>query len=258
MTLPLFLRPLAAALAISSALLFAVPAGAKPWSIEVENSLEVNTNLMQQLGGEPDVAFRNRAAFSYAPVADGENSALFSVQAINQRYAFNSEFNSTLLIGSAVASRRLFDNWFGYGGYQGIYRQADAIGGVNRQDNDLFGGLVVYHVLAPTRLAFHGYQYDFLRAEVREARYQGHSIYASWRDYATERWANTLSGRTQLRMFHETNILEWRNYLIFESDYRFTDWFGLRGEVIAMNATSSQPLYSFWSVNVGAFTRFVF
>lgn len=247
-----------AAIACAIAVLLSGPAEAKPWSIEVENSVELNTNLMQQAGGAPDFALRNRAAFSYAPLADGENSALFSLQALDQRYLFNPAFNSTLLIGSAVASRRLFDNWFCYAGYQGLYRQANAIGGVNRTDHDAFGGIVVYRQLAPTQLAFHGYQYDLMRAEVTEQRYQGHSIYASWRDFTAPRWTNTLSGRTQLRMFYETNILEWRNYLILESDYRFTDWFGLRGEVIAMNATSSLPIYSFWSLNFGTFTHFVF
>ena len=116
-------RPLWAAIALAFPVLAAIgarPALAAPknWSIEYEPSIEATTNLQQQAGGTPDLVFRNNVEFSYFPAADADNSALFRIQALNSRFRFNPDFDSTFVIATALASRRVVDSMFGYGGYQ--------------------------------------------------------------------------------------------------------------------------------------------
>lgn len=261
-------RPLWAAIALAFPVLAAVgarPAEAAPapaaekfknWSIEYEPSIEATTNLQQQAGGTPDLVLRNNVEFSYFPAADADNSALFRIQALNSRFRYNPDFDSTFVIATALASRRVVDSMFGYGGYQFLYKQGEGPGSTNRQDSDVFGGVVVYRPLSPTSLVFHGYQFDFMRAAVRETSYQGHSAYLTFRDLTAERWTNTLSGRTQLRLYDQTGDLEWRNQFTGESAYRLYDWWSLVAEAIYLNSTSSQAGYTFSGWNLGLFSRF--
>lgn len=231
-------------------------AAAKNWAIEYEPSIEATTNLQQQAGGTPDLVLRNNLEFSYFPAADADNSALFRVQALNSRFRFNPDFDSTFLIATALASRRVVDSVFAYGGYQFLYKQGDSPGATNRQDSDVFGGVVVYRPLSASSLLFHGYQFDFMRAAVRETSYQGHSAYVSVRDLTAERWTNTLSARTQLRLYDQIGDLEWRNQLTGESSYRLNGWWSLVAEAIYLNSTSSQPGFTFSGWNLGLFSRF--
>ena len=233
-------------------------AATKNWSIEYEPSLEATTNLQQQAAGTPDLVLRNNLEFSYFPAADADNSALFRVQALNSRFRYNPDFDSTFVIATALASRRVVDAMFGYGGYQFLFKQGDSPAATNRQDNDVFGGLVVYRPLNATSLVFHGYQFDFMRAAVRETSYQGHSAYMSFRDLTAERWVNTLSARTQLRLYDQVGHLEWRNQLTGESAYRLNSWWSLVAEAIYINSTSSQPGFTFSGWNLGLFSRFTF
>ncbi len=149
----------------------------KNWAIEYEPSIEATNNLQQQAGGTPDFVLRNNVEISYFPAADADNSALFRLQALNSRFRFNNDFDSTFVIGTALASRRLYDSLFGYGGAQFLYKQGDGPGSTTRQDNDAFCGAVVYRTISDSALGFHGYQFDFLRAAVKETAYQGHSVY---------------------------------------------------------------------------------
>ena len=253
-------RALAGGLALASLLvaLGACPAeaNAKNWSIEYEPSIEYNTNLQQQAAGLPDLVLRNNVEFSYFPAADADNSALFRIQALNSRFRLNPDFDSTFVIATALASRRVVDATFAYGGYQFLYKQGDSPAATNRQDSDVFGGVVTYRPLTPASLFFHGYQFDFMRAAVRETAYQGHSGYASFRDLTTDRWTNTLAARTQLRLYDLVGELEWRNQLTVESAYRMNGWWSLVAEAIYINATSSQPGYTFSGWNLGLFSRF--
>lgn len=228
----------------------------KNWAIEYEPSIEATTNLQQQAGGTPDLVLRNNLEMSYFPAADADNSALFRLQALNSRFRFNSDFDSTFIIGTALASRRIYDSTFAYGGYQLLYKQGDGPGSTTRQDNDAFGGAVVYRPLSDTALIFHGYQFDFLRAAVKETGYQGHSAYITFRDLTAARWSNTLSVRTQLRLYDNIGELEWRNQVNGESAYKIADWWSLVAEAIYVNATSSQPGFTFSGWNVGLYSRF--
>lgn len=231
-------------------------AAAKNWSIEYEPSLEATTNIQQQAGGTPDFMLRNNVEFSYFPAADADNSALFRIQALNSRFRLNPDFDSTFVIATALASRRVVDATFAYGGYQFLYKQGDSPASTNRQDSDVFGGVVVYRPLTSTSLLFHGYQFDFMRAAVRETAYQGHSAYASFRDLTTDRWTNTMAARTQLRLYDQIGDLEWRNQLTGETAYRMNDWWSLVAEAIYINSTSSASGYTFSSWNLGLFSRF--
>lgn len=248
-----------AALAIGSVLTLAEPAAAapdKPWAINYESSIEGTTNLHQQSAGTADWAFRNSLEFSYYPAADADNTALFRLQALNQRYRFNPDFDSTYLIATALASRRLVNSMFGYGGYQFLYKQSDTPTNLSQKDNDLFGGLVVYKPLSARTLVFHGYQYDFLRAAVSETSYQGHSFYVTVRDLTADRWTNSASFRSQWRLFDTISEMEWRNFVTLESVYRVYDWWSLSGEVIYLTNSASRSDFSFQGWNFGIFTRF--
>jgi hypothetical protein len=231
-------------------------AAAKNWAIEYEPSIEATNNLQQQAGGTPDMVLRNNLAISYFPAADADNSALFRLQALNSRFRFNPDFDSTFFIGTALASRRLYDSVFTYGGYQFLNKQGDAPGSTTRFDNDLFGGAVVYKPLSDTALVFHGYQFDLLRAAVEETGYQGHSVYLTFRDLTLPRWTNSVSVRTQLRLYDRIGELEWRNQLNGETAYRVTDWWSLVAEGIYVNATSSQQAFTFSGWNLGVYSRF--
>lgn len=253
------------ALAVAGVLTGAPPAAAsKPWAIELETSLEATSNIQQlnpaQAGTSLADAFaRTSLEFSYFPLADGENSAALRLQALDQRFYYNPDFNSTFLIGTALGSRRLWNGAFGYGGYQLLLKQANATAGavgLSRRDQVFFTGAVSYKPLGQARLAFHGYQLDVLRAEVVETSYQGHSIYATLRDLTAPGWTNSLSLRSQLRLFDRVGALDWRNFAIAESEYRFTDWFSLRGEVIFLNSTASRQELTFQSWNTAVFSRF--
>jgi hypothetical protein len=228
----------------------------KNWAIDYESSLEGTNNLEQRAAGNYDLTWRNAVEFSYFPAADADNSALFRVQALNQRYLYNYNFNSTYFIATALASRRIYDGLFGYGGYQLLYKQADSADGTSQQDNDIFGGVVQYLPIGPSNLVFHGYQFDFLRAAVHETSYQGHSVYATYRNLTSDRWTNTLGVRTQLREFDTIGQLEWRNQLTAESDYRLFGWWTLEAEAIYINSTTTIPGFSFNGWNVGLFSRF--
>ena len=253
-------RPARCLLALApwaASLLAPAPAmAAKNWAIEYEPSIEATSNLQQQAGGTTDFVLRNNLEISYFPAADADNSALFRLQALNSRFRFNQDFDSTFVIGTALASRRLYDSLFAYGGAQFIYKQGLVTGSTDRQDSNAFGGAVVYRPLSDTALAFHGYQFDFLRAAVKETAYQGHSVYVTYRDLTAPRWTNTLSARTQLRLYDYINALEWRNQLNAESSYRVLDWWSLVAEAIYINATSSQPDYTLTGWNVGLYSRF--
>src|SRR4051812_3134767 len=159
----------------------------KNWSLEYESSLEATNNLEQRANGNADGIWRNNVEFSYFPAADADNSALFKVQALNQRYRYNPDFNSTYFIGTALGSRRVQGGMFGYGGGQVTYKQANASGGDNATDTDLFGGAVNYLPLTPNGLVFHGYQFDFLRAAVSQTSYQGHSVFVTYRHLTADR-----------------------------------------------------------------------
>ncbi|MNT39217.1 hypothetical protein D3C72_1754450 [compost metagenome] len=50
--------------------------------------------------------------------------------------------------------------------------------------------------------------------------------------------------------------LEWRNLVIAESTYRFTDWFSLRGEAIYLFSTASRKELNYNGWNVGVFSQF--
>lgn len=245
---------LAAALVLGCAL----PAHAegKNWSIEYDSSLEATNNLEQRTVGNADATWRNNLEFSYFPAADSDNSALFKVQALDQRYLYNPDFNSTFFIATALASRRVQDSLFGYGGYQLIYKQANTAEGTSRQDNDIFAGAVQYLPIGQNILVFHGYQFDFLRAAVNETSYGGHSVFATFRHLTTDRWTNTANARSQLRLFDTIGQIEWRNQLIMDSDYKLLDWWTLEGEVIYINSTSTIPGFSFSGWNIGIFSRF--
>lgn len=248
-----------AALAIGCGLALAEPAAAAPdkaWAIDYESSLEGTTNLQQQAGGTSDFVFRNSLEFSYYPAASSDNSALFRIQALNQRYRFNPDFDSTFLIATALASHRLINSMFGYGGYQFLYKQSDTPSNLSQMDSDLFGGLVVYRPLSARTLVFHGYQFDYLRAAVAETSYQGHSAYVTLRDLTTERWINSASFRSQWRLFDTIGELEWRNFLTGESIYRMNDWWSLSAEVIFLTNSASRSDFSFNGWNFGVFTRF--
>lgn len=254
-------RPLGrAALALALWLALGAPAQAameRPWNIQYNSSLEATTNLQQIDGGTPDFALRNSLEFSYYPTSESDNSTLFRLQALNSRYVYNPEYNSTILVATALASRRLVNNTYGFGGYQFIFKQADAPSNISRQDNDLFLGAVNYSVLSPTRVVSHGYQFDFLRAAVPTYSYQGHSGFLTWREVMTDRWVNSASLRTQWRLYDVLGALEWRNLAIAESSYAFTSWFRLRGEVIFVNASASRQDLTFNGWNFGVFSQFV-
>jgi hypothetical protein len=250
---------LAGTLAAGAPLLWQAPAIAamdKPWTIEYRSSLETTTNLQQQAGGVLDLALRNSLEFSYYPSADNDNSALFRLQALNSRYRFNPEFDSTFLVGTALASRRLINSTFGYGGYQLLFKQSNSATPVSRTDNDAFGGVVVYKALTPTTLVSHGYQFDFLRAAVAETSYQGHSVYVTGRQVFTDRWSATANLRSQWRIYDVLNALEWRNFVVTDTTYRMNDWWSLRGEVIYLFSTASRPELNFNGWNIGLFTQF--
>lgn len=249
----------AACLLATAAPAWAAPA--KPWAVDYQTSVEGTSNLQQQRGGLADLILRNSLEFSYTPLSDADNSALLRVQALNQRYYFNWEYNSTFLIGTALASRRLFDSTFGYVGYQLLYKDANSATLVSQTDQDVFAGAVFYRPLGPTRLLFHGYQVDFLRAAVTSTSYQGHSLYVTYRDVTTERWTNSLSYRSQWRIFDADPAeawrnLEWRNFLIGESSYRLTDWWSLRAEAIYLHNIAAREDLGFGAWNFGLFTRF--
>lgn len=237
--------------------LASAPAAAAPknWAVQYESSLEATNNLEQRAAGNPDWAFRNSVEFSYFPAADADNSALFRLQALNQRYLFKPDYDSTFVIGTALASRRIVQSLFGYGGYQLLYKQADTAG-VSRQDNVVFGGAVQYLPLSNTTLVFHGYQFDYLRAAVEDASYQGHSLYATYRDLTTDRWTNSIGARSQIRLFYTLGGMEWRNQLNLDSEYRLFDWWSLDGQVILLNSTNTLPGFSFTGWNVALFSRF--
>jgi hypothetical protein len=246
------------ALTLLSGLLAGAPAAAadKPWSIQFNSSVEGTSNLQQQFGGTTDLALRNSLEFSYYPVSTGDNSALFRLQALNSRYLFNPDYDSTFLIATALASRRVFGSTYGYGGYQFLFKQSNTASNITRQDGDLFGGLVAYRALGPARLIFHGYQFDYLSAAVPETTYQGHSAYVTWREGTTDRWIQSASFRSQWRIFPVLGALEWRNLVIAESTYRFTDWFSLRGEAIYLFSTASRRELNYNGWNVGVFSQF--
>lgn len=250
--IPMLVLPLAVGMATAG------PAWAdgKNWSIDYESSVEGTNNLEQSRVGNADLTWRNNLELSYFPAADADNSALFKIQALNQRYAFNPAFNSTYFIGTALASRRIYDSMFGYGGDQLLYKQANTNDGTSRQDNDLFGGLVQYLPIGSNILVFHGYQYDFLRAAVSETSYQGHSLYATCRHYSTERWTNSVNLRSQLRWYDVIGQMDWRNELTLESDYQLLSWWTLEGQAIYVNSTSTILDYNFGAWNVGVFSRF--
>jgi hypothetical protein len=254
-----FAAGLTGLLSLVIALGAAAPARAaevKPWTAQYESSLEATTNLQQQAHGTPDVMWRNSLELSYYPATDADNSALFRLQALNSRYWFNPDYNSTYLIANALTSRRLFDSVYGYGGYQAILKQADAVSGTTQRDNDFFAGAVVYTPLGASRLIFHGYQFDYLRAGVNEASYQGHSLYVTLRDLTTDRWVNSLSLRSQVRDFDTISELEWRNFASFESVYHLTSWWSVEGDVIYLTSLASRRDYSFSGFNFGLFSRF--
>lgn len=202
--------------------------------------------------------WRNSLELSYYPTSDADNSALFRLQALNQRYYFNPDYDSTFLVGTALASRRLVNSVFGYGGYQYLYKQSDTLSAITRHDGDLFLGAVAYHPIGASRLVLHGYQFDFLRAAVPDTSYQGYSLYATLRDVTTERWVNSLSYRSQWRNFDVTGGLEWRNLLIGESSYRLLDWWSVEGEVIYLAAAASRKELSFTGWNFALFSVFSF
>lgn len=237
----------------------AAPAdAAKPWSIEYESSVEATDNLQQQANGTPDLAFRNNLQFSYYPSADNNSAALFRLQVLNQRYYYNPDYDSTYLIATGLASRRLYKSLFGYGGYQFLFKQADQVDSTARKDNDLFGGLVYYTPLSPTMLIFHGYQFDYLRADVVSTSYQGHSLYLTWRDLLTDRLTTEVSVRSQLRLFDTIGELEWRNFVSLDASYQLTPWWSLESEALYMNSTSAEPDFNFGAWIVDVYTRFYY
>jgi hypothetical protein len=147
---------------------------------------------------------------------------------------------------------------YAYGGYQLLYKQGTRPGTTTRLDGDAFGGVVAYWPLAEWLLLFHGYQGDLLRAAVQETGYIGHSVYVTARMVTTPAWTQTVSLRSQLRLYDAIGEMEWRNQLTGESAYRFTDWFSLVLEGFVVNTTASQPSFSFLGSNVGLFSRFTF
>lgn len=230
--------------------------GGKNWSIDYETSLEGTTNLQQQTAGGADFVLRNSLELSYFPAADADNSALFRIQALNQRYRLNPDYDSTFLVGTALASRRIVDSIFGYGGYQLILKQSNAPSNISRQDNDIFAGIVQYKPLSPSQLVFHGYQLDYLRAAVSETSYMGHSAYLTYRDLTTDRWSNSVSARMQLRLYDTIGEIDFRNQLTAESSYRVMDWWSIQAEAFYVNSTSTNPGFSFNALNFGLFSRF--
>lgn len=251
---------LAACGLVAAAVFSAGPAQAetKNWWLRVEPSLESTTNLQQQAGGTPDWVLRNNIDFSYTPWADGDRSMLLRLQALSSRYQFNPDYDATFFSGTGLGSARLWGPVYGYGGYQLLYKQGDRPGTVNRLDGDVFGGVVAYTPLNSTSLLFHGYQVDALRAAVTDTSYFGHSVYATVRNLTLPAWINSLSVRSQLRMYDTIGELEWRNQLTLESVYRVNDWLNLVAEGFVVNSTASQPNYSFLGSNVGLFTRMIF
>lgn len=241
-------------------ILMAGPAHAetKNWWLRVEPSLESTTNLQQQAGGTPDWVLRNNVDFSYTPWSDADRSLLLRFQALSSRYQFNPDYDATFVSGTGLGSSRLWGNVYGYGGYQLLYKQGDRPGTVNRLDGDVFGGMVAYTPLNATSLFFHGYQADVLRAAVTDTSYLGHSWYATVRNLTLPAWINSLSVRSQMRMYDTIGELEWRNQVTLESVYRVTDWFNLVAEGFIVNSTASQPNYSFLGSNVGLFSRMIF
>ncbi|HEY9721310.1 MAG TPA: hypothetical protein V6D47_04805 [Oscillatoriaceae cyanobacterium] len=237
----------------------AAPAlAAKPWSIEYESSVEATNNLQQQANGTPDLAFRNNLQFSYYPTADNNSAALFRLQVLDQRYKFNPDYDSTYLIATGLASRRLYQSLFGYGGYQFLYKQADQLDTSARKDNDLFGGLVFYTPLSRSMLIFHGYQFDYLRADDVTTSYQGHSLYLTWRDLLTDRLTTEVSVRSQLRLFDTIGELEWRNFLSLDASYQLQSWWSLESEALYMNSTASRADFNFNAWIVDVYTRFTY
>lgn len=233
-------------------------ASSKSWVVRFEPSLESTTNLQQQAGGTPDWVMRNNLDVAWTAWSDNDRSVLVRAQALNSRYHFNPDFDATFLSGTSLASARLWGPLYGYAGVQMLYKQGERPGSTNRLDGDAFGGAVAYFPLGENSLFFHGYQFDALRAAVRETSYLGHSVYLTLRDVTLPRWTNTLSLRSQLRMYDQIGELEWRNQFTAESAVRLTDWFSLVLEGFVINATASQPDYSFLGSNVGLFSRFVF
>lgn len=241
-------------------LLVSEPAHAegKNWWLRVEPSFESTTNLQQQAGGTPDWVARNNVDFSFTPWADEGRSFLLRVQALSSRYRFNPEYDATFVSGTGLGSARLWGSLYGYGGYQLLYKQGDRPNAANRLDGDLFSGVVTYTPLNASNLAFHGYQVDVLRAAVQDTSYVGHSVYTTLRNLTLPGWVNSVSFRSQLRLYDTIGELEWRNQLTLESAYRLTDWLSLVFEGFVVNSTASQPNFSFLGSNVGLFTRMVF
>lgn len=229
-------------------------AATKDWVLRYEPSLEYSTNLQQQAGGTPDLVGRNNVDLSWTPWSTAERSVLLRAQALTSRFQFNPEYNATFLTGTGIGSMRLAGPIFGYTGYQLLLKA----GGVNRLDGDLFGGLVAYWPLAETWLLFHGYQADVLRAAVVQTGYVGHSIFLTARMVTTPAWTNSLSLRSQIRLYDAIGEIEWRNQLTAESVYRVNDWFSLVGEAFLVNAVASDPVFTFSGSNVGLFSRFTY
>lgn len=244
-------------MALPLALGLALPAEAvaKNWAVDYTTSLEGTNNIQQQSLGSGDLAWRNQLELSYFPAADADNSALFRAAVLNSRFRMNPDFNSTFILGTALASRRLYGASFGYGGYQLIYKQGDAPSAVNRADNDLFGGFVTYHPINDEALVFHGYQFDFLRAAVNEASYQGHSAYAAFKHQSGPRWSNQATLRGQLRLMDGIGEMDLRALALLESSYRVTDWWALEAQAILTNSTSTVPGGPFAGWNLGLFSR---
>jgi hypothetical protein len=229
----------------------------KNWSIDWRSSLEQTTNLAQQENGEMDQAWRNSLELSYFPINDSENSALFRIQGLNQRYRFNQDFASTFLIATATASRKIIDNTYLYGGDQYLYKQADIGNGSapTRQDNDLFFGAVNYQFWPLGLTSYVGYQYDFLRAAVAQASYQGQAAYITFRHRTFEKVINTASYRSQWRFFDNVSANQWRNIVTVESSYQWASYGYLDMEVFYQNAWDNRPEFSFNGWNFAIFNR---
>jgi hypothetical protein len=233
-------------------------AQARPWVFRYEPSLESTTNLQQQAGGTPDLVLRNHLDMSWTPLSESDRSVLVRVSALSSRFQYNGDYDSTFLSGTGIGSLKLGGPVYGYAGYQLLYKQGTRPGTTSRLDGVAFGGAVAYWPLTDWLLVFHGYQADLLRAAVTETGYVGHSVYLSARAATTPAWTQGLSLRSQLRLYDAIGELEWRNQLTAESAYRFTDWFSLVLEGFVVNATASQPNFSFLGSNVGLFSRFTF
>jgi hypothetical protein len=231
---------------------------AKPWSIDYESSLQTTNNLQQDAAGTPDLAFRNTLEFTYAPPTGQDDSALFRFEVLDQRYVVNPDFNSTYLVGTAIASHRLLDSTYAYGGYQFLYKQSDTLSNISRMDNDLFAGAVAYNPLGSSRILLHGYQFDFLRAADVATSYQGHSLYVTYKELTTDRWTNAATLRSQLRYFDAIGAFQWLNFVIGESDYQMNDWWSLRAECIATFSGASTQNFRYNGYDLAAYTRFSF